>query len=148
MEQEEGTVKVDEGNLQSATVNVEYARITSPIDGRVGLRLVDPGNIVQANGTTGLLTITQLKPITIIFTIAEDYLSEVAGEMRAGHKLRVDGFDRENQNELAQGTVLTIDNQIDPTTGTVKVRASFSNQDYKLFPKRICKREVARENVE
>jgi multidrug efflux system membrane fusion protein len=134
VEQEEGTVKVDEGNLQSATVNVEYARITSPIDGRVGLRLVDPGNIVQANGTTGLLTITQLKPITIIFTIAEDYLSEVADEMRAGHKLRVDALDRENQNELAQGTVLTIDNQIDPTTGTVKVRASFSNQDYKLFP--------------
>lgn len=134
VEQNEGTVKVDQGNLQAATVNVEYARITAPIDGRVGLRLVDPGNIVQANGTTSLLSITQLKPITVIFTIAEDYLSEVADEMRAGHKLRVDALDRENLNELAQGTVLTIDNQIDPTTGTVKVRARFSNQDYKLFP--------------
>jgi multidrug efflux system membrane fusion protein len=134
VEQNEGTVKVDQGNLQAATVNVEYARITSPIDGRVGLRLVDPGNIVQANGTTGLLTITQLRPITVIFTIAEDYLSEVVPQMRAGHKLRVDALDRANQTEIAQGAVLTIDNQIDTTTGTVRVRAIFSNQDSRLFP--------------
>jgi multidrug efflux system membrane fusion protein len=134
VEQNEGTVKVDQGNLQAAIVNVEYARITSPIDGRVGLRLVDPGNIVQANGTTGLLTITQLRPITVIFTIAEDYLSEVVPQMRAGHKLRVDALDRANQTEIAQGAVLTIDNQIDTTTGTVRVRAIFSNQDSRLFP--------------
>lgn len=134
VEQDEGTVKVDQGSLQAATVNVEYARIRAPIDGRVGLRLVDPGNIVQANGTTGLLTITQLKPITVIFTIAEDYLSEVVPQMRAGHKLRVDALDRANQTEIAQGTVLTVDNQIDTTTGTVKVRAIFSNQDSRLFP--------------
>jgi len=134
VEQDEGTVKLDQGNLQAATVDVEYSRITSPIDGRVGLRLVDPGNIVQANGTTGLLTITQLQPITVIFTIAEDYLSEVVPQMRAGRKLHVDALDRANQMEVDQGTVLTVDNQIDTTTGTVKVRAIFSNKDYKLFP--------------
>ncbi|MBV9302127.1 MAG: MdtA/MuxA family multidrug efflux RND transporter periplasmic adaptor subunit [Acidobacteriaceae bacterium] len=134
VEQDEGIVKLDEGNLEAAKVNVDYSRITAPITGRVGLRLVDPGNIVQANGTTGLLTITQLQPITVIFTIAEDYLSDVTTQMRAGHKLRVDALDRTNQTEIAQGTVLTIDNQVDTTTGTVKVRAIFSNKDYRLFP--------------
>ncbi len=134
VEQDQGTVKLDEGNLDAAKVNVEYTRITAPIDGRVGLRLVDPGNIVQANGTTNLLTITQLQPITVIFTMAEDYLSEVVSQMRGGHKLRVDALDRADQTDLAQGTVLTIDNQIDTTTGTVKVRATFANRDNKLFP--------------
>ena len=134
VEQDEGLVKLDEGNLQAAQVNVEYSRITAPITGRVGLRAVDPGNIVQANGTTGLLTITQLQPITVIFSIAEDYLSDVAAQLRAGHKLRVDALDRSDQAELAQGTVITVDNQIDTTTGTVRVRAGFSNHDYRLFP--------------
>jgi multidrug efflux system membrane fusion protein len=134
VDQQEGTVKLDRGNLEAAKVNLEYSSITAPITGRVGLRLLDPGNIVQANGTTGLLTITQIHPITVIFTIAEDYLSDVASQMRAGHKLRVDALDRENQNQLAQGIVLTIDNQIDTTTGTVKVRAIFSNKDQNLFP--------------
>ena len=132
--QDEGVVKIDQGNLDAAKVNVEYTRITAPIDGRVGLRLVDPGNIVQANGTTGLLTITQLQPITVIFTVAEDYLNEIISQMRAGHKLRVDALDRSDQHELAQGTVLTIDNAVDVTTGTVKVRASFANRDGRLFP--------------
>lgn len=134
VEQNEGTVKVDQGNLDAAQVNVDYSRITSPIDGRVGLRLVDPGNIVQANGTAGLATITQLQPITVIFTMAEDYLSEVASQMRARRPLHVDALDRSNQDVLAHGTVLTIDNTIDITTGTVKVRASFPNRDLKLFP--------------
>jgi membrane fusion protein, multidrug efflux system len=132
--QDEGTVKLDEGNLDAAKVNVDYTRITSPIDGRVGLRLVDPGNIVPANGTTGILTITQLQPITVIFTMAEDYISGVVAQMRAGHKLRVDALSRDDENELAQGTVLTLDNQIDTSTGTVKVRATFPNKDNKLFP--------------
>jgi multidrug efflux system membrane fusion protein len=131
---DEGTVKLDQGNLQAAQVNADYTRITSPIDGRVGLRLVDPGNIVQANGTTGLLVITQMQPITVIFTMAEDYLSDVVGQLRAGRKLSVDALDREDQHEIAAGTVLTIDNQVDPTTGTVRVRALFSNRDYRLFP--------------
>ncbi len=134
VEQDEGTVKVDQGTLEAAKVNVEYTRITAPIDGRIGLRQVDPGNIVQANGTAALLTITQIQPITVIFAMAEDYLSEVIGEMRLGHKLRVDALDRANQSEIAQGTVLTIDNQVDTTTGTVKVRATFANRDFRLFP--------------
>jgi membrane fusion protein, multidrug efflux system len=132
--QDEGTVKVDEGNLEAAKVNLDYTRITSPIDGRVGLRTVDPGNIVPANGTTGIVTITQLQPITVIFTMAEDYISDVIAQLRAGHKLRVDALSRDDQSELAQGTVLTLDNQIDPSTGTVRVRASFVNRDNKLFP--------------
>jgi multidrug efflux system membrane fusion protein len=132
--QDEGTVKLDQGNLDAAKVNVDYTRITSPIDGRVGLRTVDPGNIVPANGTTGIATITQLQPITVIFTMAEDYISEVVAQMRAGHKLRVDALSRDDQSELAQGTVLTLDNQIDTSTGTIRVRATFPNKDNKLFP--------------
>jgi multidrug efflux system membrane fusion protein len=132
--QYEGTTKLDQGSVDAAKVNIDYSRITAPIDGRVGLRPVDPGNIVQANGTTGLLTITQLQPITVIFTMAEDYIYDVTTQMRVGHKLRVDALDRDNQTELAQGTVLTLDNQIDTTTGTVRVRASFANRDYRLFP--------------
>lgn len=132
--QDEGTVKLDEGNLDAAKVNLDYTRITAPISGRVGLRTVDPGNIVPANGTTGLVTITQLQPITVIFPMAEDYISDVAGPLRAGRSLRVDALDRENQHELAQGTVLTIDNQVDTTTGTVRVRATFQNENYILFP--------------
>ncbi len=134
VEQDEGVVKIDQGNLDAAKVNYDYTRITAPIDGRVGLRLVDPGNIVQANGTTGLLTITQHQQITLIFTVAEEYLNEVFSQLRAGHKLRVDALDRSDQHELAQGTVLTIDNTIDVTTGTVRVRASFANRDGRLFP--------------
>ncbi len=132
--QDEGTVKVDQGSLDAAKVNVDYTEIHSPIDGRVGLRTVDPGNIVPANGTTGIVTITQLQPITIIFTIPEDDISRVVPEMQKGHKMRVDALDRDNQNELSQGTVLTVDNQVDTTTGTVRVRAIFANKDYKLFP--------------
>ncbi|MFL6446896.1 MAG: efflux RND transporter periplasmic adaptor subunit [Bryobacteraceae bacterium] len=133
-EQNEGTVKVDQGNLEAARVNLEYTRITAPIDGRVGLRLVDPGNIAQANGTTGLLTIAQLQPITVMFTIAEDYVSDVSSQLRSGHTLEVDALDRSNQTQLAKGTVLTIDNAIDATTGTVRVRSSFANKDLRLFP--------------
>lgn len=129
-----GTVKLDEGNLQAAKVNLDYARITAPIDGRVGLRAVDPGNIVQANGTTPLLVITQMEPITVIFTMAEDYISDVITQMRAGHALHVTALSRDNETELAQGTLLTIDNQVDTNTGTVRARARFANRDARLFP--------------
>jgi len=132
--QYEGTTKLDQGSVDAAKVNVDYTKITSPIDGRVGLRQVDPGNIVQANGTTPLLTITQLQPTTVIFTMAEDYISEVVAQLRAGHKLQVDAFDRDNRTLLAQGTVMTLDNQIDAATGTVKIRAQFTNRDLRLFP--------------
>jgi multidrug efflux system membrane fusion protein len=134
VEQDQGTVKLDQGTLEAAQVNVDYATITSPITGRVGIRTVDPGNIVQANGATGIATITQLQPITVIFTMAEDYIDQVASQLRAGHQLRVDALDRTDETELARGTVLTVDNQIDTTTGTVRVRATFPNRDYRLFP--------------
>jgi len=132
--QDEGTTLLDQGNLDAGKVNVDYTRITSPIDGRVGLRQVDPGNIVAANGTQALAIIAQLQPITVIFTMAEDYISDVVLQMQAGHKLKVDAMDRSDTVMLAHGEVLTVDNQIDTTTGTVKVRATFPNRDYKLFP--------------
>lgn len=132
--QDTGAVKLDQGNVDAAKVNVDYAQITSPIDGRVGLRQTDLGNIVAANGTTPIVTITQLQPITVIFTMAEDFIADVTQQMRAGHKLRVDALNRDDQNELAQGTLLTVDNLIDVSTGTVKVRAIFSNRGNTLFP--------------
>jgi multidrug efflux system membrane fusion protein len=132
--QDLGTVKLDQGNVDAAKVNVDYTQITSPINGRVGLRQTDLGNIVAANGTTAIVTITQLQPITVIFTMAEDFIADVTQQMRAGHKLRVDALNRDDQTELAQGSVLTVDNLVDVGTGTVKVRAIFSNHDNKLFP--------------
>jgi multidrug efflux system membrane fusion protein len=134
VEQDEGVVKLDEGNLAAAQVNVDYTRIISPIDGRVGLRAVDPGNIVVAYGTTALATITQLQPITVIFTLAEDDLGQVAAQTAAGNTLRVDALDREQRHPLAQGTLVTLDNQINPTTGTVRARATFPNLNNELFP--------------
>jgi multidrug efflux system membrane fusion protein len=134
LNQDVGTVMLDQGNLDAAKVNVDYTKITSPIDGRVGLRLLDPGNVVTANGTSGIVLITQLQPITVIFTMAEDYISEVAKQMRAGHRLRVDAMDRSDSTLLETGQVLTLDNTIDTTTGTVKVRATFQNPQDKLFP--------------
>ncbi|MGD1082119.1 MAG: efflux RND transporter periplasmic adaptor subunit [Candidatus Sulfotelmatobacter sp.] len=132
--QDEGTVKNDEGQLANAKVNLVYAHITAPIAGRVGLRLVDPGNIVQANSTTALVVITQLQPITVIFSIAEDQLSQIQQQLRKGKKLTVDAFDREASTKLASGTLLTLDNVIDPTTGTLKLKAIFDNRDNALFP--------------
>jgi multidrug efflux system membrane fusion protein len=134
VKQDEGTVKNDQGLIESVQVNLIYCRITAPITGRIGLRLVDPGNIVQTSDTTGLLVITQLQPISVIFTIAEDQLPTVYAKMNAGQKLSVDAFDREMQTRLASGTLTTIDNQIDQTTGTVKLRATFNNTRNELFP--------------
>ncbi|WP_180538583.1 efflux RND transporter periplasmic adaptor subunit [Nevskia soli] len=131
--QDAGTVKLDEGNLAAAQVNIVYTDIIAPVTGRVGLRTVDPGNIVQANGNVGI-TITQLQPITVIFNMSEDYLSDVVPQMKSGRPLRVDALDRSQQTEIAQGSLLTLDNQIDTTTGNVKARAVFGNQDNKLFP--------------
>ena len=132
--QTEGTVKNDEGVVAAARINLVYCHITSPIDGRVGLRLVDPGNIVQANGTTPLVVVTQLTPITVIFNVAEDYLGDIQTQMRRGKSLTVEVFDRSVQKKLASGVLLTVDNQIDTTTGTVKLRAQFANTDDALFP--------------
>ena len=134
VEQDMGVLKLDEGNLAAAQVNLDYTRILSPIDGRVGLRTVDPGNIVPADGTTGLVTIAQLQPITVIFTIAEDDLAQVTEQMPTGHALPVDALDRTKQHKLATGTLLTIDNEINTTTGTVRARATFPNTHNELFP--------------
>jgi len=131
--QDEGTVKNDEGQLANAKVNLVYTHITAPIAGRVGLRLVDPGNIIQANSTTALVVITQLQPITVIFSIAEDHLSQIQQQLLKGKKLTVDTFDREGSTKLASGTLLTLDNVIDPTTGTLKLKAIFDNTDNALF---------------
>jgi multidrug efflux system membrane fusion protein len=132
--QDEGTVKNDLGTVQFDQIQVDYCSITAPISGRVGLRLVDPGNVVQALGTVTLAVITQLSPITVIFTIPEDNLSQVQARLRAGAKLTVDAFDRTAQTKIASGVLLTLDNQIDTTTGTVKGRAVFENKNDALFP--------------
>lgn len=134
VDQYRGTVRLDQGQLDAARVDLDYTRIVSPVDGRVGLRLVDAGNIVQANGTAPIATITQLQPITVIFTISEDRLADVVAQMRLGKPLRVLALDRSETQQLAEGTLLTIDNQVDTSTGTVKARASFPNSHYELFP--------------
>jgi len=132
--QDEGTVKNDQGTVQFDQVQVDYCEIKSPISGKVGLRLVDPGNVVQAAGNVTLAVITQMEPITVIFTIPEDNLGPVEARLRRNAKLSVDSFDRTAQAKIASGTLLTIDNQIDTTTGTVKGRAIFDNKNDGLFP--------------
>jgi membrane fusion protein, multidrug efflux system len=132
--QYEGTVKNDEGQVENARVNLTFTHITSPIDGRVGLRLIDPGNMVQANSTTPLLVITQLQPITVVFSIAEDYLPQIQEQLRQGHTMSVAALDRTQEKQIAAGSLLTLDNQIDTTTGTVKLKALFPNTDSSLFP--------------
>ncbi len=130
----EGTVKLDQRNLDSAKVNVIYTHITAPVSGRIGLRLVDPGNIVQTTDTTGIAVITQLEPMTVIFTIAEDSLQPVLDKLQAGARLPVDAYNREQTKKLATGVLLTMDNQINVTSGTVQLRAEFPNKDHGLFP--------------
>src|SRR5580658_9383358 len=132
--QYEGTIKTDQSQIDSAKLNLIYCKITSPITGRVGLRLVDPGNIVQATSTAGLVVITQIDPISVIFTVGEDQLPPIIAKMHAGQQLTVEAWDRENQAKLADGKLETTDNQIDPTTGTLKLRAVFANAEGKLFP--------------
>jgi multidrug efflux system membrane fusion protein len=134
VKQDEGVLASDQGQIDSAKLNLAYCKITSPITGRIGLRLVDPGNIVHANDPNGLLVITQVEPISVIFTIAEDQLPPVLKKMRAGQKLRVEAWDRELKNVLTHGLLMTHDNQIDQTTGTLKLRAVFDNKDDALFP--------------
>jgi multidrug efflux system membrane fusion protein len=132
--QYEGTIKTDQSQIDSAKLNLVYCKITSPITGRVGLRLVDPGNIVQATSTSGLVVITQIDPISVIFTVGEDQLPPILAKMRSGEDLSVEAWDRELKNKLADGKLETTDNQIDPTTGTLKLRAVFANPEGKLFP--------------
>jgi multidrug efflux system membrane fusion protein len=132
--QDQGTVKNDQGTVEYDQIQVDFYHITAPIAGRVGLRLVDPGNVVQSDGTAALAVITQLNPITVIFTIPEDSLGQVEARLHKGAKLTVDAFDRTAQKKIASGELLTIDNQIDTTTGTVKGRSLFDNKSDALFP--------------
>jgi len=132
--QYEGAVKNDQGLIDSARLNLTYSQITAPISGRVGLRLVDPGNIVHAADTQGLLVITQLQPIAVIFSIPEDDLPRVETAIRATPQLPVEAYDRSLKTMLATGTLLTLDNEIDQSTGTVKLKAWFPNEDNALFP--------------
>ncbi len=132
--QDEGAVKNDQGTVQFDQIQVNYCHITAPIAGQVGLRLVDPGNVVQSAGTTTLAVVAQLEPITVIFTIPEDSLGQVEARLRKNAKLTIDAFDRTAQTKIASGVLLTLDNQIDTTTGTVKGRAIFDNKNDALFP--------------
>ena len=132
--QYEGTVKIDQGAVENAKLQLIYCRITSPISGRIGLRLVDSGNIIHATDTTGLAVITQLKPITVLFSIPEDSVPAVVNKLKEKKPIVVDAYDRAQQKKITTGTLLTIDNQIDPTTGTVKLKAMFPNSGNELFP--------------
>jgi multidrug efflux system membrane fusion protein len=132
--QNEGTVKTDQGNVDFAATQLAYSHITAPFEGRVGLRLVDPGNVVQANGGTPLVVLTQMRPITVIFTVAQDYLPQIQSQLVSGRRLRVDALDRAQSTTLAAGFLAAVDNQIDTTTGTVRLRAQFENKKDELFP--------------
>ena len=133
VKQDEGVVQTDQAQIDNAKLDLTYCHITAPITGRVGLRLIDPGNYVTANDATGLVVITQIEPISVIFPLAEDLLPPILAKMRAGAKLKVEALDR-NMTKITDGWLATIDNQIDPTTGTVKFRANFENRDSRLFP--------------
>ena len=134
VQQYEGTVKVDEGQVNNAKLQLVYAHVTAPISGQIGLRLEDAGNVVQTTDTTGLAVITKLQSITVVFAIPEDDIPQVLSKYQAGQKLVAQAYNREETKEIATGYLLAIDSQIDPATGTVKLKAIFDNKDYALFP--------------
>jgi multidrug efflux system membrane fusion protein len=140
--QSAGTVESDRANIAAAKVQLDYTQITAPISGRIGLRLVDQGNIVHAADTTGLAVITQLQPIAADFSIPEDNLPQVIKDMRSGRTLPVAAWDRELKTQLATGTLETFDSQIDQTTGTIRLKAVFPNADYSLFPNQFVNIKV------
>src|SRR5438067_632901 len=129
----DGAIKSDQAQIDNAKLQLTYSRITAPISGRIGLRLVDPGNIVHASDTDGLLVITELQPISVIFSLPQDQLPQVNAKLRSGVQLVVDAFDRDDTAKIASGKLLTIDNQIDPTTGTYKLKSIVNNPDNALF---------------
>jgi len=130
----DGSIKSDQSQVDNAKLQLTYCRITAPISGRVGLRLIDPGNIVHATDANGLIVIAQLQPIAVLFSLPQDDLPQVNAKLRAGVQLNVDAFDRDDTQKIASGKLLTIDNQIDPTTGTYKLKSIFNNADNALFP--------------
>ncbi|MDR3641925.1 MAG: MdtA/MuxA family multidrug efflux RND transporter periplasmic adaptor subunit [Humidesulfovibrio sp.] len=134
VKQYEGTVATDKATVDSARLQITYSRITAPVSGQVGLRQVDPGNMVHASDTNGLLIVNQIAPINVVFTLPEDQLPKVLEKLRAGGKLRVDAYDREQTRKLAEGELASLDNQIDTSTGTVKLKATFANAKGELYP--------------
>lgn len=142
VKQDQAAIESDQSQVESAKLNLVYSRITAPIGGRVGLRMVDTGNIVHAADTGGIVAINQVQPITVIFTIAADRLPQVLQQVHGGRQLPVDAFDRDMKNKLASGALFAIDNQIDPTTGTVRLRAQFPNQNDSLFPSQFVNARV------
>jgi multidrug efflux system membrane fusion protein len=146
--QDQGTVKADQGTLQFDQTQLAYTHIDSPINGRVGLRLVDPGNLAVASAATALVVVTQLQPITVVFTIPEDNVSQLEQQMKHGKPLLVDALDRSNQSNLASGKLEATDNQIDTTTGTLKLRAIFDNKDNALFPNQFVNARLLLQTLE
>src|SRR6266852_4730619 len=134
VDQYAGAVKMDQGLIDNARLQLTYSYITAPISGRAGLRLVDAGNMVHATDPNGLLVITQVQPIAVLFTLPEDNLPPILGKVRAGERLTVEAYDRAGQNKIAAGALLTVDNQIDQSTGTTRLKAIFPNDDDVLFP--------------
>ncbi|MGE4539005.1 MAG: MdtA/MuxA family multidrug efflux RND transporter periplasmic adaptor subunit [Desulfovibrio sp.] len=140
--QYEGAVRSDKAQIDNVNLQIEYSRITAPISGRVGLRQIDPGNMIHATDSSGLCVITQMSPISVLFTLPEDQLPAVRKRMRTGEKLSVAAYDRTMTDKLAEGTLETTDNQIDTATGTVKLRAIFPNADETLFPNQFVNAEL------
>jgi multidrug efflux system membrane fusion protein len=132
--QDEGTVKSDEGTLAYDQAELSYCHIVAPVSGRVGLRLVDPGNTIFSGSNSTLVVLTQLQPITVVFNVSEDDLAQVQAQLKGGRRLSVDAFDRANEKKIASGALTSLDNEVDTTTGTVKFRAEFQNQNLALFP--------------
>jgi multidrug efflux system membrane fusion protein len=132
--QDEGTVKADQGTVSYDQVQLSYCHIVSPITGRVGLRLVDPGNTVFAGSSSTLVVITQLQPITVVFNVSEDDLGQIQTQLSGGHTLEVDAFDRANEKQIEAGKLTSLDNEVDTTTGTIKFRATFPNKNLSLYP--------------
>ena len=132
--QYEGAVRIDRSQIDSARLQLSYTKITAPVSGRVGLRLVDPGNIVRAGDANGLIVITQLQPAAVVFTVPQDNVPAVMKRLQSGERIPVDAWDREQKAKLAEGALASVDNQVDPQTGTVKLKAQFDNADGALFP--------------
>ncbi len=140
--QAEAAMKMNAGNIDAIKLQLSYCRITAPISGRVGLRLVDPGNVIKAADSGGLVVITQLEPIALVFSVPEDGLRPILRRFRGGGGVAVDAYDREGRTRLASGTLTAIDNQIDPATGTVRMKASFDNKDGALYPNQFVNARV------
>lgn len=147
VQQYEGAVKIDEGLIQGTKVNLIYTRISSPIDGRIGLRLVDQGNFVQTTDTSGIAVINTLEPITVLFTLPEDSVPQLMPQFYAHKNLNVKAYDRQQNQLLAEGTLLSVDNQIDLTTGTYRLKGQFANKDNKLFPNQFVNMKILVETL-